>query len=207
MGRIIIKSRDQKTKLTIKEKTFIREYCKDFNGTRAAIKAGYSKKSAGVIASQNLNRLNIKLQIKEYLNSILGQYKDTLEYEIINTYKVLAFYNPDDIIDKNGLLKVTDLSKLGELSKCIKGIETKYNSNGDKQVIIKLADREQALDKLAQYMSLLKQEIKIEQNINNKIEHTFDNKKYADILKLMSENETITGVVSENRNIESVATN
>ncbi len=118
----------------------------------------------------------------------------------------MAFYDPNEIIDKNGLLK-TDLSKLGNLSKCIKGIETKYNSNGDKQVIVRLADREQALDKLAQYMSLLKQEIKIEQNVNTKIEHKFDTKKYADVLKLMSENETITGALSENRNIESIVAN
>ena len=85
---------DGKTGLTEKELLFIREYCKNgFNGTKAAIKAGYSKNSAKEIASQNLTKLNIKNEIKKYLDEVLQDYKDTLEYEIIQTYKILAFYD------------------------------------------------------------------------------------------------------------------
>jgi phage terminase small subunit len=40
--------------LTIKQDKFAREYVKDGNGTRAAIKAGYRARSAQQIASENL---------------------------------------------------------------------------------------------------------------------------------------------------------
>lgn len=45
--------------LTIKQERFAREYVKDGNGTRAAIKAGYSRKSSKVIASQTLTKVNV----------------------------------------------------------------------------------------------------------------------------------------------------
>lgn len=44
---------------------FCQEYVVDFNGTRAAIAAGYSKKTANRIANQNLSKLDIQNRIKE----------------------------------------------------------------------------------------------------------------------------------------------
>lgn len=40
--------------LTPKQAAFVREYLKDRNGTQAAIRAGYSLKTAGAIATENL---------------------------------------------------------------------------------------------------------------------------------------------------------
>jgi len=42
--------------LTIKQQLFVREYLVDLNATQAAIRAGYSKKSAQVIGSENLSK-------------------------------------------------------------------------------------------------------------------------------------------------------
>ncbi|MBQ8830841.1 MAG: terminase small subunit [Oscillospiraceae bacterium] len=42
-----------------KERRFVWEYEKDWNGTRAAIRAGYSEKSAAVIASRLLKKVNV----------------------------------------------------------------------------------------------------------------------------------------------------
>ena len=44
---------------------FCQEYVVDFNGTRAAIKAGYTKKSARVQANRLLTNDNIQRRIKE----------------------------------------------------------------------------------------------------------------------------------------------
>lgn len=48
------------SKLTPKQAAFVREFLVDRNGTQAAIRAGYSKKTAGQIAEQNLKKLVIK---------------------------------------------------------------------------------------------------------------------------------------------------
>ena len=50
-------------KLTPKQARFVEEYLIDANGTQAAIRAGYSKRSAKVTASQNLSKTNIAAEI------------------------------------------------------------------------------------------------------------------------------------------------
>ena len=49
--------------LTDKQKIFVYEYLIDFNATQAAIRAGYSKDTAGAIGAENLK----KAQIQEFL--------------------------------------------------------------------------------------------------------------------------------------------
>jgi len=46
-------------KLTPKQAVFVQEYLVDFNATRAAIKAGYSKKTAYTIGFENLKKPEI----------------------------------------------------------------------------------------------------------------------------------------------------
>ena len=50
--------------LTQKQRRFIDEYIISGNATRAAIKAGYSKKTAAVTATENLRKPNIKAEIE-----------------------------------------------------------------------------------------------------------------------------------------------
>ena len=53
------------TKLTQKQRRFIDEYIISGNATQAAIKAGYSKKTAAVTATENLRKPNIKAEIEK----------------------------------------------------------------------------------------------------------------------------------------------
>ena len=52
-------------KLTAKQQRFCDEYLIDLNATQAAIRAGYSKKTARVIGQQNLSKLAVKNYIDE----------------------------------------------------------------------------------------------------------------------------------------------
>lgn len=52
-----------KPKLTNKQKAFVDEYIIDLNATQAAIRAGYSEKTANVIAAQILAKLSIQEEI------------------------------------------------------------------------------------------------------------------------------------------------
>lgn len=51
--------------MTPKQEKFCAEYLIDLNGTQAAIRAGYSPKTADRIANQNLRKLEIKNRIQE----------------------------------------------------------------------------------------------------------------------------------------------
>ena len=53
-------------KLNNKQMMFCKEYMIDLNATQAAIRAGYSKKTAQEIGSQNLSKLIIQEEMRSY---------------------------------------------------------------------------------------------------------------------------------------------
>ena len=61
-------------KLTEKQKRFCDEYLIDLNGTQAAIRAGYSVKSARSQANENLK----KSYIRDYIDARLAEKEDAL---------------------------------------------------------------------------------------------------------------------------------
>ena len=69
-------------KLTIKQQRFADEYIISGNATEAAIKAGYSKKTANRIATENLSKPVIKSYIDERL-------KELSDKKIANQQEVL----------------------------------------------------------------------------------------------------------------------
>ena len=61
---------EMKSKLTPKQMAFIREYCVDRNATQAAIRAGYSKKSAASIGEENLRKPDIRWEVDLMVKSL-----------------------------------------------------------------------------------------------------------------------------------------
>lgn len=55
-------------KLTPRQQRFCDEYLIDLNATQAAIRAGYSEKTAKQIGQQNLTKLDLKNYIKEQMD-------------------------------------------------------------------------------------------------------------------------------------------
>lgn len=57
-------------KLTTKQQRFVEEYCVDWNGTQAGIRAGYAKKTAAAEASRLLRNVNIRKAIDARLDEL-----------------------------------------------------------------------------------------------------------------------------------------
>lgn len=97
-----------------RQRLFIREYLLDKNATRAAIAAGYSKKTARFIGAENLTKPNIRSAInmglamqEADLNKkavLLGVTKERMIQELAK----VAFANMDDfaVIDERGGVKL-----------------------------------------------------------------------------------------------------
>ena len=70
--------------MTQKQRRFCDEYLIDCNATQAAIRAGYSKRTAYAIGEQNLKKLELKNYIDEKLEEISSQKtadaKEVVEY-------------------------------------------------------------------------------------------------------------------------------
>lgn len=74
-----------KGKLTSKQEQFCREYIIDFNATQAAIRAGYSEKTARNIATENLS----KPVISEFIDHLK---KETAERTEVSADKLTDFF-------------------------------------------------------------------------------------------------------------------
>lgn len=71
-------------KLTAKQQRFCDEYLIDMNATQAAIRAGYSKKTARIIASENITKPNIKAYIQQRMaekeSELIADQDEVLKY-------------------------------------------------------------------------------------------------------------------------------
>lgn len=107
--------------LNEKQKKFCEEYIIDFNGTQAAIRAGYSKRTANRIASENLSKLDIQQYIKQLIENRNKRTKITQD-EVVNkildvvsvcTQKIEQTDENGDTIEKmldvNGANKALDM--------------------------------------------------------------------------------------------------
>ena len=89
--------------LNEKQKQFCEEYIIDLNGTQAAIRAGYSKKTARAIANELLTKLDIQEYICELKNKRSERVKysqDELMRDILEVKNRCLQANP--VLDKEG---------------------------------------------------------------------------------------------------------
>jgi len=141
--------------MTAKEIRFCQEYLIDMNATQAAIRAGYSKRSAKEIASENLTKPNIKAWIESQRKAIekrteLTQDRILAEYAKIAFFDIRKIYNDD-----NTLIDVKDMD--ADSAAAISAIETFEELDTERVAIaltkkIKLCDKIKALDSISKVL-------------------------------------------------------
>lgn len=93
--------------LTKKKKTFVEEYLKDYNGTAAAIRAGYSEKSAAQQASRLLREPEVLAYRDELITAevkAIGVSKESLLRKSEQLYRKCV-----DADDSRGAAKALEL--------------------------------------------------------------------------------------------------
>lgn len=75
--------------LTPKQQRFVEEYLIDLNATQAAIRAGYSAKTAAVIGAENLIKPYIQKAIQEAQNKLTERTEITQDYVLTNIKRVI----------------------------------------------------------------------------------------------------------------------
>lgn len=144
-------------KLTGKELKFCIEYIKDWNATQAAIRAGYSKKSAYELGSRLLRKVEILEnidQVKENLEQALGISKAKVVSELMK----IAFSSISDY--HKSWIERKDFDQISEEAKaCISEIDTRIvrrvvneEEYQVEQIKIKLYDKQKALDAISKIM-------------------------------------------------------
>jgi len=163
-----------------KEKLFISEYLKDFNATQAAIKAGYSKKTAKEQGYEILTKPHIQNAVKKQVEAILSDNKG-LALRIVKECEKIAFSKLDDFLefDDDGVTLKSSNDVDTSALESVQFDETRGPKGGlTVKKKVKQHDKLKALDILAKYTELYKEEkgTPIVLNIN------VEDKNIADIL-------------------------
>ena len=157
-------------KLTPKRRRFIDEYLIDLNATQAAIRAGYSEKTAYSIGVQLLKKLEIQAEIQKRRNRLQNKLEITQE-RVLQELAAIAFANGADYakVVNSGLLPTVEMIPTEELPPeklpAIAGI--KANQYG---VEVKLHDKVKALELLGKYLGTFDGGPAQEQTENNLFE-------------------------------------
>ena len=152
-----------------KQQRFVDEYLVDRNATQAAIRAGYSAKTATVIGAENLTKPNIQEAIKLGEAEIAERTKITQDMVIKELAKI-GFSNMLDYITiTNGGDPVTDFSALTrDQAAAISEItvEEYTEGRGDdarnvKRTKFKLSDKRSALVDMGRHLGMFKDKVEI----------------------------------------------
>ena len=152
-------------KLTEKQQRFVDEYLIDLNATQAAIRAGYSVKTAREQASQNLTKLNIQQAISEKMaerSKRTGVNQDRIVLELAK----IAFVNAADVIDSDDATikagaTADDTAAIQSVK--VKVIPTKEGEGVERE--IRLNDKLKALELLGKHLGMWNDKLDVNLNI------------------------------------------
>lgn len=138
-------------RLTDKQKRFVEEYLVDLNATQAAIRAGYSEKTAGQIGEQNLKKLEIQTALSKAMAERSARTEITQDM-VLRELALIGFSRATDYVQikQNGVVKLTPTAVLSEDQQAaIASIK-----DGKYGVELKLHDKLGALHLLGQHLGM-----------------------------------------------------
>lgn len=142
-----------KRQLSEQRQRFVDEYLIDLNGTQAAIRAGYSVKTAQEQASRLLSNVMVQEAISKKMaerSKRTGVNQDRVVLELAK----IAFVRMTDVVDSNGRIR-GDASD-DDLS-CIESIKYKESDNefgGSVEREVKIASKMKALELLGKHLGM-----------------------------------------------------
>jgi phage terminase small subunit len=140
--------------LTPKQERFVQEYLVDLNATQAAIRAGYSKKTAKSIGQENLTKPDIAMAVKEASKTLTEKVGLKAEH-VIEEMRRIGFANMRDYMDLSDPEQPKiDLTKLTKEQASVIA-EVTYEKRGvEKRLKLKLHDKLNALVNLGKHLGL-----------------------------------------------------
>lgn len=149
-------------KLTAKQQRFCDEYLIDLNATQAAIRAGYSPRTAEQAASRLLTIVKVSDEIAREMaerSKRTGINQDRVVKELAK----LAFVNIADVVDlENATVRI---SATDEDLACIQSVKIKPSEFGTEREI-KLYDKKASLELLGRHLGMFKDKLEVEADMD-----------------------------------------
>ena len=164
-------------KLTSKQKMFVKEYLVDLNATQAALRAGYSEKTAYRTGADNLKKPQIQEAIQQAMqkreqrteitaDKVLEEYaklgfSDVTDYLQVVTERILVGHDKETgepISDISQFVLMKDTANIPK-SKLAAISEIKQAKDGS--ISFKLHDKKGALDSIAKHLGMFAERVEL----------------------------------------------
>ena len=160
----------KKKGLTPKQAVFVREYLIDLNATQAAIRAKYSKKTAGQQGERLLKNVEVAKAVQEAMDKRAAKL-DIDSERILQEIARLAYIDPRKVFNEHGqLLPIHQLPD--EIAVCIASIEvvTTRVPGGEPTDVehttkIKFWDKRGSLELLGRHKKLFTDKLEVEGSV------------------------------------------
>ena len=149
--------------LTDKQKRFADEYLIDSNATQAAIRAGYSKKTARAIGNENLTKPDIQNYMKERLEEIESA-------KIADVQEVMEYLTSVMRREKNENIVVTVTEEKTKYVKDSDGVPRKHTEKKEIPQIVeiptKVSDANKAAELIGKRYSLFTDKVEMDADVD-----------------------------------------
>lgn len=168
--------------LTNRQRKFVDEYLIDLNAKQAAIRAGYSKKTADRIGPELLGKTCVAQQVEKRMRDRAARTQITQD-RVLQEYAKIGFFDPRKLFDDDGKpIAIPDLDD--DTAAALAGLDVQelYEYDGDEKIFAgytkkyKLADKRAALDSIARHLGMFtdKSEVSLTAGMTIKVELTDD---------------------------------
>lgn len=161
-------------KLTVKQKRFVDEYLVDFNGTQAAIRAGYATRSAEVTAAKLLRNAKVQAEISRRQQD-LQRRTEVSQDRVVKELARVAFSNatnavqvqPRTIVGADGkeiVIQAVVLTATAELTDEERAAisQIKQGANG---IEVKMYDKLRALELLGRHIGMFNDKLELKATV------------------------------------------
>ena len=151
--------------MTDKQKVFCTEYCKDRNGMRSAIAAGYAVNSAAVTACNLLKHPDVRAHIDSTFSEMYAANKITVE-ECVNILADIARTEASELYNADGTFKpIHDIPKHARHAIESIKFKAKYITNEAGDIVpimtpieVKVTGKQTAIDKILKHLGGYKED-------------------------------------------------
>lgn len=139
--------------LNNRQKRFCDEYMIDLNATQAAIRAGYSVKTANEQGARLLTNVSVQAEIQR-LQAEISRRTGISQDRVIRELAKIAFLNPMNLVTPEG--RIRDGASQDDLS-CIEGVKFKRSDSDtgySEEREVKIASKLKALELLGKHLGM-----------------------------------------------------
>ncbi len=156
----------KKAPITHLQRKFVLEYVAEIgiahdegrraNAPAAAVRAGYSKKSARAAVSNLLRKEQIKAQIDAEIDMAMGSERAVLRHNLLREFQALGFSDMGHFLDDNNNVLPKSQWPKGA-SRVVSEVITEVSEDGKVKTKIKLLDKHKNLALLAKYAHVVEE--------------------------------------------------